>query len=299
MMFGDLTHGLRTAADRVGPFATRHFLRTVWGHTAQPGQAPVVLSDERGELVLVEEGDRLGLLGHEDLVDYRSPLGDAVDLFVEHLRALDRPRSFRFDSLPAGAADAVTEALDRVGIGHASSRHAETALVDLPDTFEQYLAAIGKKQRHEARRKRRRFVGAMGGLRLATIEEPGPVLEDFFRLHRRSAGRKGSFMTDRMEGMFTDLLRGDGWRLDTLYGQDSPLVAAVIGYSDSDGYYLYNSAYDPDFRHVSPGVVLLTELIAATIEEGGEVFDFLKGSEPYKFRMGARSRPLFVVEGVT
>ena len=298
-MFGTRTYGHRAAAERVGPFATRHFLATVWRHTASPGQAPLILSDERGEVALVEDGEHLGLLGHEDLVDYRSPLGDAADLLVEHFGTLGRGRSFRFDSLPSGAADVITAALDRAGIGYHMAPHAETAVVDVPETFDQYLTAIGKKQRHEARRKRRRFVGEMGGVRLATIDEPGPVLDDFFRLHRRSAGRKGRFMTDQMEEMFTDLLRGEGWRLDALYGESNLPVAVVIGYSDADGYYLYNSAYDPDFRRVSPGVVLLTELIAATIAEGGGVFDFLKGAEPYKYRMGARARPLFLVEGVT
>ncbi|MDE0139143.1 MAG: GNAT family N-acetyltransferase [bacterium] len=298
-MFDTRTGGHRAAADRVGPFATRDFLATVWRHTASPGQVPLILSDERGEVALVEEGDHLGLLGHEDLVDYRSPLGEAVDLLAEHFRASGRRRSFRFDSLPSAAADVITEALDRVGSGYGMAPHAETAVVDLPETFDQYLTAIGKKQRHEARRKRRRFVGEMGGLRLATCEEPGPVLDDFFRLHRRSAGRKGRFMTDPMEEMFTELLSGEGWRLDALYGDGDLPAAVVIGYSDADGYYLYNSAYDPDLRHVSPGVVLLTELIAATIGAGGAVFDFLKGSEPYKFRMGARARPLFAVEGIT
>ncbi len=298
-MFDSRTHGHRTAAERVGPFATRDFLATVWRHTSSPGQVPLILSDERGEVALVAEGDHLGLLGHEDLVDYRSPLGDAVDLLVEHFRTFARGRSFRFDSLPSGAADVITEALDRVGWGYRMAMHTQTAVVELPDTFDQYLTAIGKKQRHEARRKRRRFVGEMGGLRLATIEEPGPVLEDFFRLHRSSEGRKGRFMTDLMEEMFTDLLRADGWRLDALYGENDLPAAVVIGYSDADGYYLYNSAYDPDLRHVSPGVVLLTELISATIAEGGAVFDFLKGSEPYKFRMGARARPLHVVESIT
>ena len=298
-MFDTRTYGHRAAAERVGPFATRDFLATVWRHTALPGQVPLILSDERGEVALVEDGDHLGLLGHEDLVDYRSPLGDAVDLLVEHFRSSGRSRSFRFDSLPSTAADVITGALDRVGLGYRKAPHAETAVVDLPDTFDRYLAAIGKKQRHEARRKRRRFVGEMGGLRVATFEEPGPVLDDFFRLHRRSAGRKGRFMTDPMEEMFTGLLSTDGWRLDALYGEDDLPAAVVIGYSDADGYYLYNSAYDPDLRHVSPGVVLLTELIAATIAAGGEVFDFLKGSEPYKFRMGARARPLVVVEGST
>ncbi len=298
-MFDSRTHGHRTAAERVGPFATRDFLATVWRHTSSPGQVPLILSDERGEVALVAEGDHLGLLGHEDLVDYRSPLGDAVGLLVEHFRTFGRGRSFRFDSLPSGAADVITEALDRAGWGYRMATHTQTAVVDLPDTFDQYLTAIGKKQRHEARRKRRRFVGEMGGLRLATFEEPGPVLDDFFRLHRSSEGRKGRFMTDPMEEMFTDLLRADGWRLDALYGENDRPAAVVIGYSDADGYYLYNSAYDPDLRHVSPGVVILTELISTTIAEGGEVFDFLKGSEPYKFRMGARERPLHVVEGIT
>ena len=298
-MFDTSTSGHRTAAERVGPFATRDFLATVWRHTAAPGQAPLILSDERGEVVLVEEGDHLGLLGHEDLVDYRSPLGDAVDLLVEHFRTFGRRRTFRFDSLPSSAAAVITEALDRVGFGYRVAPHTEAAGVDLPATFDEYLTGIGKKQRHEARRKRRRFVGEMGGLRLETSEEPGPVLDDFFRLHRRSAGRKGGFMTEPMEELFTDLLGADGWRLDALYGDNDLLAAVVIAYSDADGYYLYNSAYDPDLRHVSPGVVLLTELIGAAIEEGGKVFDFLKGSEPYKYRLGARPRPLLVVEGGT
>ena len=298
-MFDTRTYGHRAAAQRVGPFATPDFLASVWRHTAAPGQVPVILSDERGAVALLEEGDHLGLLGHEDLVDYRSPLGDAVDLLVEHFRTLGPGRSFRFDSLPSAAADVITEALDGVGFGYRKAPHTEAAVVDLPDTFDQYLAAIGKKQRHEARRKRRRFVGEMGGLRLVTFEEPGPVLDEFFRLHRRAAGRKGRFMTDPMEDLFTELLSGEGWRLDALYGENNLPAAVVVGYSDADGYYLYNSAYEPDLRHVSPGVVLLTELIAATIAAGGAVFDFLKGSEPYKFRMGARARPLLVVEGVT
>ena len=289
----------RPLAERVGPFATAHFLTTVWHHTAEAGQNPVVPADDRGEVALLEGEGNLGLLGHEDLVDYRSPLGEVEDLLVEYLSTQGKGRAFRFDSLPDEAARVFVAALDRVGGEYEVQPHTNTAVVELPETFEQYLSDIGKKQRHEARRKRRRFVGEMGGLRRITIEEPDAVLDDFFRLHRQAGGSKGSFMTDRMESLFAGLLGGVGWRLDALYGEESPLVAAVIGYSDPDGYYLYNSAYDPDFFHLSPGVVLLNELIEATIEAGGSVFDFLKGSETYKYRMGARSRPLFVVEGRT
>ena len=286
-------------ARRIGPFADRHFLSTLWRHTVLPGQVPCILAGEEGEVALAEDSDGLSLLGHEDLVDYRSPVGETVDLLVERFRQLGPGGRFRFDSLPARAADVFATALDRAGIPYCRIAHSATAVLELPGSVDDYLAAIGKKQRHEARRKRRRFEAALGAPRVATFREAGPVLDGFFALHRRSEGRKGSFMTDRMEGLFSGLLAGEGWQLDALYGDDSRLAAAVIGYTDESGYYLYNSAYDPDLRSESPGIVLLGELIRSVIDSGLEVFDFLKGEEIYKFRMGARARPLFVLEGAT
>lgn len=285
------------AAPRIGPFAGRRFLEAVWRHTARPGQTPVVLADERGEAVLVEEGGRLELMGHEDLIDYRSPAGDASKLLENLFRGLPPGLGFRFDSLPARAAGVFTAALARAGISYEKSAHSSTAVLELPAAFDDYMKGIGKKERHETRRKRRRFEAVLGPPRLVRHREAGSALDHFFGLHRRSKGRKGSFMTDRMEGFFTDLLAGGGWRLDALYGDGPQMAAAVLGYSDRSGYYLYNSAYDPDLRHASPGVVLLAGLIRAAIDEGLGVFDFLKGEEAYKLRMGARPRPLYMVEG--
>jgi len=62
-------------------------------------------------------------------------------------------------------------------------------------------------------------------------------------------------------------------------------------------YYLYNSASDPAVGHASPGVVLVSALFEDRIARGTRIFDFLKGDEPYKFRYGARPRPLFLLEG--
>lgn len=281
----------------IGPFATRHFLDTVWRHTVEPSQVPIILSDRRGEVVLAEVSGRIGLLGHEDLVDYRSPVGDTVDLLADEFRRRAGTGECRFDSLPVEAADVFTAALARAGTDYRSSTHTATAVMTLPASFDEYLGMIGKKERHETRRKRRRFEATLGPPRLVGSTEPGPALEEFFRLHRLSGGGKGRFMTDRMALMFSDLLAGDGWRLETLYGDGPRPAAAAIGYLDRTGFYLYNSAYDPEFRNASPGVVLLSELIRSAIEADLKVFDFLKGDETYKFRLGARRRPLFVIEG--
>lgn len=296
-MFDGLEDRYPPAAPRVGPFATRHFLRTVWRHTARPAQTARVLADGAGEVVLVEEDGRIGLPGPEDLVDYRSPAGETTGLLAERFRRMRSGCGFRFDSLPERAAGVFAEALERAGVPFRVNPHGATAVLSLPGSFDDHLAAIGKKQRHETRRKRRRFEAALGRPRVATHRAAGPVLEEFFVLHRKAAGSKGSFMTAAMEDFFAELLEGVGWRLDALYGDGPGLAAAVIGYSDRSGYYLYNSAYEPALRHASPGVVLLNELIRRSIDRGLEVFDFLKGDEVYKFRMGARPRPLFVVEG--
>ena len=289
---------LGPVAPRIGPFAVHHFLETIWRFTGEPDQVPVVLADQGGEVVLMQVDDRLALLGHEDLVDYRSPVGETIDLLA-HLFRSSPGRAFRFDSLPAEAAGVFAAALDRAGVKYRRSHHATTAVLSLPGSFDEYLGLIGKKERHETRRKRRRFGASLGAPRLVGFTGYGPPVEEFFRLHRMSRGSKGGFMTDRMAAMFSALLSGEGWRLDALYGDDSRMVAAAIVYADSTGYYLYNSAYDPAFRAASPGVVLLSELIRSAIAAGLEVFDFLKGEETYKFRLGAQRRPLFVVEGST
>jgi CelD/BcsL family acetyltransferase involved in cellulose biosynthesis len=44
--------------------------------------------------------------------------------------------------------------------------------------------------------------------------------------------------------------------------------------------------------------VLVDLLVRRALAERLHRFDFLKGEEPYKFRLGARPRPLFTVEGV-
>jgi CelD/BcsL family acetyltransferase involved in cellulose biosynthesis len=84
--------------------------------------------------------------------------------------------------------------------------------------------------------------------------------------------------------------------LDVLAAADGTPVAAAFGFETPDAYYLYNSSFDPQFGHVSPGAVMVDRMVEAAIDGGRSRFDFLKGDEPYKFRLGAVARPLFHVE---
>lgn len=106
-------------------------------------------------------------------------------------------------------------------------------------------------------------------------------------------------MTADRESFFRDLASLPAARVDVLAGAAGTPVAASIGFQDDRAFYLYNSAYDPAAAASSPGMVLLWKLFESVVEGGVSLFDFLKGDEAYKLRLGARPRPLYVLEGRT
>ena len=286
---------LRPAASLTGPFAGRAFLETLWNH--DPAGDLLLVETESALVPLVQGDFGLQWVGHPDLVDYRSPLGEgSEDLVADLMSTSGKGLRYRFDSLPDRAADAVQRGLAKAGLVPQPVQHTVAARVALPDSFEGYLEMIGRKQRHEIRRKRRRFQEEHGPPEVVTWEGTGEGFHQFVDMHRGSGGAKGRFMTAQMEGLFDSLAGQPGWRTDVLYGEDGRPRAAAFGWADSDGFYLYNSAFDR-LSTGSPGIVLLSMLIKRAIETGGGVFDFLKGDEPYKFRLGAVARPLYRFEG--
>src|SRR5205807_2845724 len=67
-------------------------------------------------------------------------------------------------------------------------------------------------------------------------------------------------------------------------------VAGAIGFAYGGTFSLYNSAFDREWRHLSPGMVLVAELVERAIAEGCTLFDMLKGDLEYKYRFGAVPR---------
>jgi len=282
-------------APDTGPFPRRRFLEVWWAHR---GSGQLLLAEaDRVILPLYLGQDGVEIVGEQDLTDYHCPLGGGLDdlaAFGEALATSLPPGTrFRLDSLPGEVAGPLAEGLAAAGVETSSERHEAAAVLVLPDDHETYLAGLRGKDRHEIRRKGRRFEESRGEPHL--VDGPDGF-GAFVAMHRAAEGRKGEFMDDTMAGFFEDLLDIEGAVLSLLVGDGDP-VAAAFGFVDEHAYYLYNSAYDPAHASASPGVTLVDRLIAAAIGAGKSRFDFLKGDESYKFRMGAVPRPLFVLEG--
>lgn len=289
--------GLAPRAPSTGPFPRAPFLTAV---SALTGESVTTVTDGNAALVVAEADGEIRFAGDADLTDYHCPLGSEVKPVVAHLVDLASPGTrLRFDSLPEDAAMEIADALSSAGLDVDRRQHAVTAVVDISGGYDAYLEAIGKKQRHEVRRKRRRYTDEVGELIHEVSIGPGWALDEFFRLHRMSDGDKGQFMTVAREEFFRTLAEQDGWRLDVLRMPETErATACLFSYVDDEGAYLYNSAYDPHLRDASPGVAIVGSMIEQACSEGLARFDFLKGDEVYKFRLGAEARPLFEVTAV-
>jgi CelD/BcsL family acetyltransferase involved in cellulose biosynthesis len=283
------------AADLVGPFPHRPFLE-LWWKQRGAGE-PVFLDSDSALLALWHGPGGIEFMGEPDLTDYHVPLGGGLTTAGPALaEALPTGTPFLLDSLPGEVADPLEAGLESAGVTVRRAQHEVAAVLDLPAEYDEHLAGLSSKERHEVRRKRRRFEEGPGTPRIRRDGSP-EAFSSFVAMHRSAPGEKGAFMTPELESFFASLLGLDGAALDLLVGDDDRPVAAVFGFEDDDAYYLYNSAYATESADVSPGVVLIDRLIERTIREGRSRFDFLKGDEPYKFKLGAAARPLFVLEG--
>ncbi|GAI84606.1 unnamed protein product, partial [marine sediment metagenome] len=82
-------------------------------------------------------------------------------------------------------------------------------VLDLPSTWDEYLAILNKKQRHEVRRKLRRLWEA-GNVEHRCVEvgrEVEDYLDIFLKLFSLSRDEKASFMNPKMESFFRSLAK--------------------------------------------------------------------------------------------
>ena len=169
--------------------------------------------------------------------------------------------------------------------------------LDLPATWEDYLGQLKGKQRHEVKRKFRRLDEA-GDINLRIVADANEIPERlaiFFDLFKISSEEKAAFMTEHMMRFFRELATAMAeakiLRLYILELNASP-VAASMCFDFNNTLHLYNSGFDPRFRALSVGLLCKVLSIKDAIERGRRKYDFLKGAEIYKYRLGGREVPL-------
>jgi CelD/BcsL family acetyltransferase involved in cellulose biosynthesis len=186
-----------------------------------------------------------------------------------------------------------------MGLSCAVEEMDRAPFVSLPGSFDEYLGRLGSKERHELRRKMRRAGELLPGLAFRVTETERDLagdLSSFAALHRKSHPAKERFMDAGMEAFFREVAEGffSAGRLRLAFlsagGTD---VASVFQFRTDGATLLYNSGYDPAHRAAHPGLVLIARAIERSIGEGVSEYDFLRGTERYKYDLGGKDRVVY------
>jgi CelD/BcsL family acetyltransferase involved in cellulose biosynthesis len=198
------------------------------------------------------------------------------------------------------------EALRQAGCTVHVRNDTQTWRVPLPDSWDAYRQQLSKPNRRHVRVLQERLVepGVVAVhvvSNAAELERAWAVLVELHQRRRHELKQPGCFASSEFAGFARQaaesfLRRG---QLELLWIEHSgtPLAAQLAFLGDRTTY-AYQVGIDPTRLSESPGWLVHTESIKRAIQLGHTTFDFLRGNEPHKQRMGAAARPLATIRVV-
>jgi hypothetical protein len=242
----------------------------------------------------------IGGVGCPDHLDFPFPVDAPLDEVIPLLEALP------WDLIVLGGVadeapnvNRLTEAFARRGFTVRRTPLDTCPWIDLPDSWDAYLARLSGSRRQSIRRNERKLQREHS---LALTDYvPDRLDEGWHRLVSLHAARwngPGALGIPRLESLIrhfsaTLAARGELW-LTTL-DLDGESVAAWHGFACGDTVYFYQSGRDPTRDSGSVGSVLMAAMIRRAIERGYRRFDLLRGDDSYKKDWGAVRRPIHEV----
>jgi CelD/BcsL family acetyltransferase involved in cellulose biosynthesis len=301
------------------PFFMRHiYQRTWWRCLGNDNLVIMVFRNEDGQLVGLaplygstnQAGQReLSFVGCVDISDYLDLLVDRNHVEAVHQALLDclgRDDGPAWDKLylcsltqHSVTHTKLAEAARARGWQATVQQQDVCPVIVLPSSWDDYLADLDKKQRHEIRRKIRKIEreAETRWYVIDSLEGLAEAMDVFIRLHQQSTRDKEDFWSDDLIQFFNAVsaeIAQAGWLKLYFIEVNGVEAAAMLCFDYNNEFLLYNSGYDPEqFANLSPGNVLTSYTIQEAIRLGRSRYDFLRGDEVYKFRFGAQAEPVY------
>ncbi len=263
------------------------------------GIAPLFLTNNRdGEPALMLIGS-IEISDYLDVITRPEDVPAFMEALLEYLASEDMPGLHLLDwynlldSSPTLLA--LQAAADKLGWSYSLQPLQHCPYITLPGDWEKYICSIDKKQRHEIRRKMRRSEEYYLPVRWY-ITQAGENLEqemeDFMRLMANEPD-KAKFLTPAMRTQMHAIVQAAnkaGWLQLAFIEVNGEKAAGYLNFDYMNHIWVYNSGLDFRFRELSPGWVLLGNLLEWANEHQRKYFDFMRGDEDYKYRFGALDR---------
>jgi CelD/BcsL family acetyltransferase involved in cellulose biosynthesis len=307
------------------PFLTLEWQQTWWACLGE-GELQVITVRDGGALIGIaplflvskpfKDGEQpkrlLRLIGGVDASDYLDLIavrGREREVFAAMFDALAKSDRWDVIDLYNVPAASMTRALlfELISARNWTSSDEPQVVcpvIRLPISFEDYLNGLDKKERHELRRKLRRSESVEGLSWYAITAQDHEhdlteAAESFISLMMLSRSDKSDFMTDHMRRFFHEIIQAThagGFLHLSFLEVDGVKAAAYLCFDYNSQRLVFNSGLDTtQFQSLSAGIVLAARLIENAIQRGYTEFDFLRGDEGYKYRLGAKDTQIYHV----
>lgn len=162
--------------------------------------------------------------------------------------------------------------------------------LELPRTWDAYLAGISKNQRKRLRREASRSLDS-GRVVLRTVTRADELEEAFdwlIALHQRrrhELGEPGCFASPRFTSFHravTRRLLEQGQLGLHLLQLGNAVIAAEYQLIGGGVVYAYQAGWDVEYAELGPGNLATLATLRRAIEQGYAAMDFLRGDESYK-----------------
>jgi CelD/BcsL family acetyltransferase involved in cellulose biosynthesis len=178
--------------------------------------------------------------------------------------------------------------------------------LELPPTWDEFLARLSKQHRNRLRRADRTYfqTGQVQVKRVNCADDWPKFFDILLDLHGRrwnNKGLPGAFASPRFTAFHREIssswVAADLATLAWLEMDNKPLAVEYRLHGDGV-MYAYQSGMDTDRLDVRPGELANMWAIRNALEQGQHHYDFLRGDEEYKSRWRAQPRPMLAVRVV-
>jgi CelD/BcsL family acetyltransferase involved in cellulose biosynthesis len=247
--------------------------------------------------------DYLGVLCQRGMEE---PVSWALADFLFENRECNSADALRWDLLEVTGIDAEDRVIDQFiekAYQRGATVHCRQAAscwrIELPTSWDGYLAMVSKNRRRQIRRLEKNYIqnGRAVLRQVQRSKELPAALDMLIELHQRrrqSLNQPGCFASKRFTAFNREVVPAmfhKGQLHFYWLELDGKPVAAEYLLAGDGVLYAYQAGIDPEAIDHEPGKLINLLMLRQVIQQGFRALDFLRGDEPYKASFCAAPRP--------
>ena len=238
------------------------------------------------KLILLGSGpsDRCGIIAEKERADIHSRVW-------EYIKSTDE-----WDVIEIRDVDASGPTYRNFILSFPSSSYVteRSPYIDISKGYEGYVIGLSKNMRYNLGRYARKIESAGG--KLVTRSGRDCCVSGIKMLKKLSNARWEGDNVLKSPKMMEFAERASMIRSDSAnvvfhsIEIDDEAIAVSMGFEEKNRYMYYLSGFDPEYSKLSPGYVLISEIIKQCCSKKIKEVDMLRGTEEYKYRFNAVDR---------